>query len=238
MLAVFSAVAIAGYVLRPTTASKPPRAADTDLEELDMGGRFLKPVIRAPYTQMLPMAENQTKYPAPVTNPDCVNLGDSLGYPMVPLYTSRGGYGPAEPDYLSAPGAIPGMGRNSSLLKMHVEPPKDKRRRKTEFKKTEENELWKKSRPGAEPMTTKPVVETQQFHGRFTSDRRRGYDNTLAATGTRSHLLPNVKDNLIVNYMTPDPTFIIAKPNPQQAQIDQPKLSVHLDGLRPRSWGA
>eukprot|EP00899_Mesostigma_viride_P010926 jgi/Mesvir1/19835/Mv13125-RA.1 len=150
---------------------------------------------------------------------------------MIPLYTSRGGYGPADPDYLSAPGARPGMGRNTSLMKMHVEPPKDKQRRKTEFKKAEESNIWKKSRPGAEPTSKKPIVETQQIQGRFTPDRRRGYDNTIAAMGTRSHLLPNVKDNLIVNYMTPDPTFVIAKPNPQQAHVDQPKLSVHLDGL-------
>eukprot|EP00899_Mesostigma_viride_P029461 jgi/Mesvir1/96/Mv02487-RA.1 len=80
--------------------------------------------VLAPYANLywdeLKRGDRWTASPAPR---ELASHSGSLGYPLVPYYSARGGYGPGEPGYLTAPGGTAGYERDTSGIGLHVMPP-------------------------------------------------------------------------------------------------------------------
>eukprot|EP00899_Mesostigma_viride_P011334 jgi/Mesvir1/20200/Mv13438-RA.1 len=90
MLAIMSAVAVAGYLFRPTERRQDHYSVPSGVLQ------SIRPTAPPP---------------------------NSLNAPMIPQYSSRGGYGSGNPDYVNAPNHTMGWGGDTPGMDLTVNPP-------------------------------------------------------------------------------------------------------------------
>eukprot|EP00899_Mesostigma_viride_P014851 jgi/Mesvir1/23367/Mv21062-RA.1 len=149
---------------------------------------------------------------------------ETRGYDPVPMYTTRGGYGPAPPDYVTAPTmrANLGYGRNTSKLNMHVEPPKGYKPQ-TEFMTmtcapVKFDSLVTKI-PGPEPWSSKPVQKVADMMGEAEPDRKFGMQEVYASQGGRDTHMHEATELLSKNWTPVEDQLMIRRQTEQEAQL-------------------
>eukprot|EP00899_Mesostigma_viride_P003799 jgi/Mesvir1/1341/Mv16888-RA.1 len=186
------------------------------------GGRVLAPTAALPqYAPLGPAAG-----PHPPAPRELASHSGSLGYPLVPYYSARGGYGPGEPGYLTAPGGTAGYERDTSGIGLHVMPPEGY-----------EGELsapaWPvpgvlppaRGIPGADlPDHPGRVLETWEVQGAAVPDRAFPGQREWESNGARERDPRSAPEVLNRNFNIPEPRIRVNHPNPQVAHLEQRSL--------------
>eukprot|EP00899_Mesostigma_viride_P016847 jgi/Mesvir1/25163/Mv18843-RA.1 len=191
MFLVMSAVAVAGYLLRPPPYRKMP-----------LSGLQLESIPPPPK--------------------ELISHSMSLGYPMVPYYSARGGYGPGEPSYVTAPQNALGYERDSSGINLHVMPPED-------YDGNLSVPGWAPNIlpsaggiPGADVTDTPGrFLETWQVQGEARPDRTFPTQREWEGNGARERDSRTAPDVLNRNFNIPEPRIRVNHPNPQVAHLEQ-----------------
>eukprot|EP00899_Mesostigma_viride_P007355 jgi/Mesvir1/16620/Mv10154-RA.1 len=202
MFLIVSAVAIAGYLLRPPPVSRHPFSA-LELDDIP------------------PPPQSLLSHP------------NSLGFPLVPNYTSRGGYGPGDSAYTTAPNQALGFERGASGLDLHVQPPEEHEGGvmfapggfpRPAMYSAPPATITPPGIPGMDVSNERQPVELSEFQGSANPDR------TFPARQTWEFNVPRERDprtapeTLNRNFNIPEPRLRVNRPNPQVAHLEQRSL--------------
>eukprot|EP00899_Mesostigma_viride_P009573 jgi/Mesvir1/18617/Mv17126-RA.1 len=216
MFLIVSAVAVAGYLLRPPPVSRVPFSA-MDLDSIP------------------PPPQSVMSHPA------------SLGYPLVPNFTLRGGYGPGDPAYSTAPTNTLGFGREETGFDVHVRPP-DGHDGGTMFApggfprpsmySDRTAAVPSIGIPGVDVNNERQPLELAHFQGDMTPDRVFPGQQTWAQNIARERDSRTAPETLNRNFNIPEPRLRVNRPNPQVAHLEQrslPTTNMGKEGLALRA---
>eukprot|EP00899_Mesostigma_viride_P001614 jgi/Mesvir1/11453/Mv19783-RA.1 len=200
MLAIMSAVAVAGYLFRPTERRQDHYSVPSGVLQ------SIRPTAPPP---------------------------NSLNAPMIPQYSSRGGYGSGNPDYVNAPNHTMGWGGDTPGMDLTVNPPSRDPRimfapggypRPSAYGPGASRVVDGGGIPGPVLTEERQPVLANEFTGEVGPDRVFEGEKTWHMNLYRERDARTAPDILNRKWSIPEPRLRVNRPNPQQAHMEQRDL--------------
>eukprot|EP00899_Mesostigma_viride_P028096 jgi/Mesvir1/8471/Mv04350-RA.1 len=152
---------------------------------------------------------------------------------MVPNYTARGGYGPGDSAYSTAPNQAIGFERSVSGVDMHVQPPEGHEGGvmfapggfpRPSMYSAPPASAAATGIPGVDVSNERQPVELADFQGSVMPDRAFPIQKTWEFNVARERDPRTGPETLNRNFNIPEPRLRVNHPNPQVAHLEQRSL--------------